>query len=179
MTIHNSFVGGVRFCLSCCLCDDNLALSFAQGSNRIVSFWFAKIWFAKVNQKSRKGFDSRDESKSFFISPSRGRIILFVIFIYFDLRFKLILFILIRFDFYSSRIWIHLRIKIKTNQKSKVGETWFTHLRIIIWFDFESKANQAGPSPGFALFWLFSKLRPEIGKALYDHSEFLSQNGCL
>ena len=41
------------------------------------------------------------------------------------------------------RIMIHLRIKIKTNQKSNVGESRFTHLRIIGWFDFESKANQS------------------------------------
>ena len=70
-----------------------------------------------------------------------------LIFIQFDLRFKLILFILIRFDFDSSRItihpriMIHLRIKIKSNQKSKKGESWFTHFRIIGWFVFESKAN--------------------------------------
>ena len=140
--IHNSFVGGVRFCLRCCLCDDNLALNFAQGSNRIVSFWFAKFWFAKVNQKSRKGFDSRDESKSFFYS--RERIILFLISDHFDLRFKLFFFIVIWFDFHTSqlgihpRIMSHLRIKIKSNKKSKVGESWFTRLRIIIWFDLKS-----------------------------------------
>ena len=69
--------------------------------------------------------------------------------IYVDLRFNLISFILIWFDFDSSRITIHprimtiLRIKIKSNQKSKVGESWFTHFRIIGWFDFESKANQS------------------------------------
>ena len=55
---------------------------------------------------------------------------------------------------------IHLRIenqvesKIKSNQKSnwiknqidqksKVDESWFTNLRIIGYFDFESKANQS------------------------------------
>ena len=56
---------------------------------------------------------------------------------------------LIRLDFDSSqitihpRIMIHLRIKIETIQKSKVGESWFTHLRIIGWFHFEQKANQS------------------------------------
>ena len=52
-------------------------------------------------------------------------------------------FILIRFDFDSSLITIHPRIKIKTNQKSKVGESWFTHLQIIGRFNFESKSNQS------------------------------------
>ena len=47
----------------------------AQGSNRIDSFWLAKL-----NEKSQKDSD--------------------------------------------SRIMIHLRIKIKSNQKSKVGESW-------------------------------------------------------
>ena len=41
------------------------------------------------------------------------------------------------------RIMIHVRIKIKSNQKSKVGESWLTHLRIMGWFDFGSKANQS------------------------------------
>ena len=50
--------------------------------------------------------------------------------------------ILIRFDFDSSRTMTHLRIKIKSNEKSQEGESWFTHLRIIGWFNFESKANQ-------------------------------------
>ena len=60
----------------------------------------------------------------------------------------MILFILIRFDFdylgitVHPQIIFHLRIKIKSNQKSKVGESIFTHFRIIGWFDFESKANQ-------------------------------------
>ena len=51
------------------------------------------------------------------------------------------LFILIRLDFDSSRIMIHLRIKVKSNLKSKVAGSWFIHLRMIGWFDFESKAN--------------------------------------
>ena len=66
--------------------------------------------------------------------------------IHFDSQFILIL---IRSDFYSPRItihlriMIHLRIKIKSKKKSKVVESWFTHLRIIGWFDFASKANQS------------------------------------
>ena len=63
--------------------------------------------------------------------------------IHFDLRFELILFILIRFNFDSTPIMIHLRIKIKSNKKSQEGESWFTYLWIIAWFDFESKANQS------------------------------------
>ena len=67
----------------------------------------------------------------------------------------------IHFDFYS--FWFAIQVdlihfnsvwfwfvanhdsptnKIKSNQKSKVGESWLTHFRVIIWFDFESKANQ-------------------------------------
>ena len=93
-----------------------------QGSDRIDSFWFANFWFAEVNQKSQKDFDS---------------------------RFNLILFTLLRSDFDSSRImihsWIlvHLLIKIKSNQKLKVGGSWFNHLRVIGLFDFESKPNQS------------------------------------
>ena len=52
-------------------------------------------------------------------------------------------FILIWFDFDSSRIMIHLRIKNQTESKSKVGESWFAHCRIIGWFNFESKANKS------------------------------------
>ena len=67
-----------------------------------------------------------------------------MIFIHFDFRFNLTL---IRFDFDSSQITIHsrimshMRIKNQIEKKSKVGESWFTHLRIIGCFDFESKAN--------------------------------------
>ena len=38
-----------------------------QGLNRIDSFWFANFWFAKVNQKSQKDFDSRGESFYFWL----------------------------------------------------------------------------------------------------------------
>ena len=69
-----------------------------QGSDRIDSFWFAEM-----NQKSQKDFDSRGVSKSFFFDT-------ILIFIHFDMRFNLILFILIRFDFDSSPITIHLQI---------------------------------------------------------------------
>ena len=108
-----------------------------QGSDRIDSFWFAE-----VNQKSQITFDSRDESKSFFIIDSDS------FWFTFEAN-ELQWFILNHFDFDSTRItiqpriMIHLRIKIKSNQKSKVGEMWFTHLRIIGWFDFEWKANHS------------------------------------
>ena len=124
-----------------------LNINCYQGSDRIDSFWFAevhkKILICEVNQNL---------FFYFWFTWANHFIFWFwfiVIFIHFDLRFKVILFILIRFDFDSSRItthpriMIHLRIKIKSNQKSKVGESWFTHLRIIGWFDFESKANQS------------------------------------
>ena len=119
-----------------------------QGSDQIDSFLFANFRFVEVNQKSQKRFWFARWMKIFFFD-SRGRIILFLFLIDFDSRFKLIVFILIRLDFNSSqitphpRIMIHLRIKIKSNQKSKVGESWLTHLRIIGWFDFGSKANQS------------------------------------
>ena len=44
---------------------------------------------------------------------------------------------------FTRESWFTCNSKIKSNQKSKVGESWFTHLRIIFWFDFESKANQS------------------------------------
>ena len=43
--------------------------------------------------------------------------------IHFDLRFNLIFFISIEFDFDTSRITIRLRTKIKSNQESKAGES--------------------------------------------------------
>ena len=58
-------------------------------------------------------------------------------------------FILIRRQSRFTRgSWFISESKIKSNQKSKVGESWFTHCRIIGWFDFESKwiANQACPT---------------------------------
>ena len=90
---------------------------------------------------------------------------LILILIHFDSQFLGYLFILIcdSIWFYSywfgfilirrqSRFtrgsWFISESKIKSNQKSKVGESWFTHCRIIGWFDFESKwiANQACPT---------------------------------
>ena len=44
---------------------------------------------------------------------------------------------------FTRESWLICESKIKSNQKSKVGKSWFTHSRIIGWFDFESKANQS------------------------------------
>ena len=114
-----------------------------QGSDRIDSFWFANFWFAEVNQKLQ----------IYFICDSLGRIILFLIlihfdsqcnliFIHFDLRFNLILYILISDSILFYSFWFGFILfrresrftresKIKSNQKSKVGESWFTHFRIM------------------------------------------------
>ena len=113
-----------------------------QGSNRIDLFWFAKIWFAKVNKKSQKDLDSRGESKYFTYEANESQ---WFILIHFDFDFYSFWFA-IEIDFiHFDSVWfmIHLRIIIKSNLKSKIGESWFTHLRIIFWFDFESKANQS------------------------------------
>ena len=57
--------------------------------------------------------------------------------------------------FHSVWFWFVANHDSPANQKSKVGESLFTHCRIIGWFHFESKAklskwiaNQADPSPG-------------------------------
>ena len=143
--------------------------------------WFVKIWFAKVNQKSQKDFDSRGESKSFFflflihVGESfyfcdsdpfwftfKANIIHFYsqfifIFIHFDLRFKWFysfwfgLILIRRESRFTRESWFTCESKSNRIKKSKVGESWFTHLRIIIWFDFKSEskwiANQGGSSP--------------------------------
>ena len=47
------------------------------------------------------------------------------------------------YSFWFGLILIRRESKIKSDQKSKVGEAWFTNCRIIGCFDFESKANQS------------------------------------
>ena len=105
-------------------------------------FWFARcikifflFWFSSSNNFI---LDSDSLSKwtnalihfdSQFIS----------IFIHFDVRFNLILLILIRFDFDSSRIMIHRRIK---NQSK--------------WIVIHSIANQAGRSPALVTVRFFN-----------------------
>ena len=115
-----------------------------QGSDRIDSFWFT--WPNHFIFDSDSFWCKRIAIIYFEIWFSiliRFDLQFILIFIYCDFRFELILFILIRFDFDLSGFMIHLRIKIKSNKKSKIGESWFTHLRIINRFDFESKANQS------------------------------------
>ena len=72
-----------------------------QGSDRIDSFWFAKIWFTKVNQKSQKDFDSRGCLFLFLIHVSES----------FYLWFWSIL---IAFQNWFVKIWF-----AKVNQKSQ------------------------------------------------------------
>ena len=78
------------------------------------------------------------------------------IFIHFDLRFNLILLILIRFDFDSSRITIHPRIKSRIKSWWIVIQSftnhWLTQFRI----KSESKwiANKAGPRPASIQQWV-------------------------
>ena len=115
-----------------------------------------------MNQKSEKRFWFARWIEIFFflICNSIWQIILFLIliyfdsqliwiFIHFDLRFNFILFILIRFDFdrresrFKPESWFTCESKFKSNQKSKVGESWFTYCRIIGWFDIKLNANQS------------------------------------
>ena len=90
--------------------------------SRIDSFWIKnhnKILIREVNQKN-----------FFLIFDSIEQIILFYsdsFWFTFEAN-ESQWFILIRFDFDSSRIMIHLRIEIESNQKSKRvnHDSWFT-----------------------------------------------------
>ena len=84
-------------------------------------FDFGSFWFT---------FGANDRNDSFWF-----------LFIWFAIQIDSIHFD--SFYFNSSRITIHPRIKSRSNQKSQEVESWFTHLRIIGWFDFESKANHS------------------------------------
>ena len=114
-----------------------------QGSDQIDSFWFPNSI-----KKALIHFDST------LISS----------FIHFDLRFNLILFILIRFDFDKSRIKIHPRIvihlRIKNQIESKIIGRWVvihsSPNHWLIWFRIKSEskwiANHACSSPGLMNF---------------------------
>ena len=112
-------------------------LSGDHSSDRIDSFWSANFDSPNWNKNKKKDFDSRSEAKSFFLFVIYlGESFYFLFwFILFQNSFGF-LFILI-----CDSIWFYS--KIKSNQKSKVGESWFALCRIIDWFDFESKVNQS------------------------------------
>ena len=92
----------------------NIDLKSGLGRNRF-------ILIAKVNQKSKKKKIlirelNQNIFSDFWLTWANH-------FIHFDLRFNLIFFISIEFDFDTSRITIRLRTKIKSNQESKAGES--------------------------------------------------------
>ena len=67
-----------------------IASSSTQGSDRIDSLWFANFWFPKWIKNHKKISIHLTNQNLFWIFDTRGQIILFLILINFDLRFKLI-----------------------------------------------------------------------------------------
>ena len=58
---------------------------------------------------------------------------------------------------FTRESWFTYESKIKSNQKSKVGESWFTHFRMIGWFDFQ-KRIKANRESSWSEPWLIEDL---------------------
>ena len=128
------------------------------------------ILISRIELKIKKILIREEHQNTFLNCDSLSRIILFLILIHFDSlskptnRIDSIWFVFVfisicdSISFYSfwfdlilirreSRFtresWFVFESKIKSNQKSKVGESWFTDCRVIVWFDFVSKANKS------------------------------------
>ena len=117
---------------------------YSQGSDRIDSIWFANFWFAEVNQKSQKDFDSRCESKSFFFWFTWANHFIFrfwfilihfrserIVVIHFDSLWFLFLLILICDSRLFHSFWFSLTLIRR--------ESWFIRES---WFTCEAKSNR-------------------------------------
>ena len=157
--------------------------SFKQSSDQIDSFWFANFdspkWMKiqkmilireKYQNLSLLSFTWANHfifySDSFWFSLIHDSFEFLIILICDSIRFYSFSFGLVKIrreSRFKRESWFTCESKIKSNHKSNVGESWFTHLRIIGWFDCESKANQ-------------SETRIKLVRALVSSSIFFHSN---